>query len=750
MARDSRRRPDRPRRQISAVAALAGVWLLALALRLIYLAELHGSPFFSVLIVDGRQYDAWAQQIASGQWLGSEVFYQTPLYPYLLACVYKIAGHHVMLVRIVQALLGACSCVLLGIAGGGFFGARVGLIAGLLLAIYPEAIFWDGLVQKSSLDLFLMTGLLAALGSFLTRPRRRWLVVAGVAMGALMLNRENARVLYPVVIVWLLAYFREVPVRRRLAWAAVVTGCIAALLLPVGVRNYAVGGEFLISTSQLGPNFYIGNHAGAAGTYEPLVPDHGNPLDEREDAKTLAEQAVGHPLSSGAVSDYWVTRAMGEIRAHPGAWIGLLGRKILLTMNAGEMVDTESMQEYSRYSRLLWAIRWFGFGIVLPLAILGAWITRRSWRSLALLYATATGLALSVVLFVVLSRYRFPLVPVVLLFAAAALAAMPAIRVQWRSWIPGVITAVAVGAVAHLPMTSASNTTHDNVGAELILEGRPAEAVGLLRAAVAIAPNDARAHYDLGIAFDRTGERDMSLDELLAAVRLKPDFAQAHDALGSEFRRRGRRAEALRHFADAVRLSPESAQVHLNYGVALWEAGEREAAIMQYQAALRVRPDDVAAHNNLAAALQQTGHSRDAISHYEAALRSQPDYAEAHSNLALALAEIGRTDDALDHFRTALALQPGNFGAHANFGDLLLHLGRTPEAILEYQAAVRFAPADVDTALTLLARLAQAYAKARRLTEAGDTFARAVALAHAAGRDDVAGQLERARLALRR
>jgi hypothetical protein len=297
--------------------ALAGVWFAALALRLIYLAELHGTPFFSVLIVDGQRYDAWALQIAGGNWLGSEVFYQTPLYPYLIACLYKLAGHQVFLVRLVQAVLGASSCVLLAIAGRRFLSPRAGLIAGLLLAIYPEAIFWDGLIQKSSLDLFLMTLLLATLGAMLPGPRRTWLIAAGVVMGAFMLNRENARILYPIVIWWLIAYFRDVPIRRRLAWAAVVTASTAAVLLPVGARNFAVGGEFLISTSQLGPNFYIGNHPGAQGAYEPLVAGHGNPLDERDDAKRLAEQAVGRPLSPTAISKYWFTRTVDEILREP-------------------------------------------------------------------------------------------------------------------------------------------------------------------------------------------------------------------------------------------------------------------------------------------------------------------------------------------------------------------------------------------------------------------------------------------------
>src|SRR6266576_2367941 len=81
----------------SALALIGGG---ALLLRLIYLFELRNTPFFSVIIGDGQQYDSWARQIAGGQWIGSEVFYQTPLYPYFLAVIFKLAGHDLFVVRV--------------------------------------------------------------------------------------------------------------------------------------------------------------------------------------------------------------------------------------------------------------------------------------------------------------------------------------------------------------------------------------------------------------------------------------------------------------------------------------------------------------------------------------------------------------------------------------------------------------------------------------------------------------------------
>ena len=66
-------------------------------------------------------------------------------------------------------------------------------------------------------------------------------------------------------------------------------------LAPVAVRNYAVGGGLYLTTSQLGPNFYIGNNPTADGTYRPLRFGRGSAEFERLDATAIAERAQGRP-----------------------------------------------------------------------------------------------------------------------------------------------------------------------------------------------------------------------------------------------------------------------------------------------------------------------------------------------------------------------------------------------------------------------------------------------------------------------
>src|SRR6478735_2135176 len=132
------------------------IFAVAFAVRLLHIWQIKSTPFFDVLMGDANGYDQWAQRLAAGDWVGTDVFYQAPLYPDFLGVVYAIFGRDLLIVRLVQAVIGSASCVLLGLAAERLFTRRVGLIAGLALALWAPAIFFDALLQKSVLDMFFM------------------------------------------------------------------------------------------------------------------------------------------------------------------------------------------------------------------------------------------------------------------------------------------------------------------------------------------------------------------------------------------------------------------------------------------------------------------------------------------------------------------------------------------------------------------------------------------------------------------
>jgi hypothetical protein len=121
------------------------------------------------------------------------------------------------------------------------------------------------------------------------------------------------------------------------------------------------------------------------------------------------------------VSRYWLDRSLAFIGERPGEWLDLLRRKLLYTLNWFEIFDTEDQYYYERHCRCFGGERRRPFGVLVPLAVLGIVLTWPRRRELALLYVLFATLLGSIVLFFVFARYRYPLVPYIVLLAAAGM-----------------------------------------------------------------------------------------------------------------------------------------------------------------------------------------------------------------------------------------------------------------------------------------------------------------------------------------
>ena len=649
----------------SEIRAYLLVWLVAFVLRAVYLWQFWHSPTFALLVGDSVTYDGWATRIANGNWFGTGVFYQAPLYPYFLGALYTLFGRDFLAVRMVQIVLGASSCVLLARAGRSFFNQSTpGLLAGFLLAVYPTAIFFDCSIQKSVLDLFFVCALLAVIGRLLKGSQNRWWWVTGVVLGLLALTRENALVFAPIVLVWLFVNWRRELWKARLQWAGLLLFGLAVVLAPVGFRNLLAGGEFHLTTAQLGPNFYIGNSRAATGFYVPLREGRGSALFERDDATTLAEQATGRKLTPSEVSNYWTAKALAEIRANVSRWLRLVCRKWLLVWNVSEVGDSDDQYTYADWSPLLQVLnRLLHFGTLCPLAALGICLTWKLRKRAWLLYVMILSYAGSVALFYVFSRYRFPLVPMLILFAAAGLTSLrDAFReVQRRALWAGVAAAVMAAAVCNHAMMSETLIragTHVNLGNAFMMEGGIQDAIGQYEEVLRLNPRDPNAPVNLANALMRTGRFEEAIGHYEQALRIDPNDAHAHYNLGVSLCKLGRFKQSIGHFEQALRIEPDYAEAHYILGNVLFEQGKAPEAIGHWEQALKIKPAYAEAHYNLANALLRGGRFEEAIEHYEQALKIRPTYAEAHYNLGIALEQVGRVQAAIEHYEQAVQLRP--------------------------------------------------------------------------------------------
>ncbi len=686
----------------------AAIFAVALAVRLLHVSLLRSSPFFDVLLGDSRGYDEWARRIAGGDWIGGEVFYQAPLYPYFVGVLYATLGRDLLLVRIVQAMVGAGASVLIGLAAARLFGRRAGLLAGFGLALYAPAVFFDALLQKSVLDVFFVSLGLWLIARIITGPAglASWMAL-GVAMGALSLTRENALVFVVVIAAWIAVRTSATPgsspfgTSGTLGTLAAFACGLALVLLPVAARNYAVGGGFYLTTSQFGSNFYIGNHPGADGTYVSLRPGRGAPEYERQDATELAELAMKRKLTPAEVSSYWTDRALHYIRSQPLDWGRLLVRKSALLVNTSEMLDTESQESHAEVS---WPLRVLGpvghFGVLVPLAVLGLWITwndRRRWWPLSALLAAY---AASVVLLFVFARYRFPLVPFLLIFAAGGLATIGRwVRGQTRRSLGLGLAALAALTIAvnrpMLPETRMRAISETNLGAGLHEAGRMDEAVSRYEKAIAIRPDYLPAYNNLGVTRRAQGRVDEAIRAYERGLAVG-DYPELHFNLANALIASGRVADAEAHLKLALAATPGSAGTHNNLGMALAEQGRVDEAAAEFRAAIAADPVSATAHRNLGNLLATQGRPEEGLRSLAKAVEVDPSDADARYDLGSLLLEQQRFGPAAEHLRAALRLKPDRPEALNNLGIALASQGQIADALGYFERAVQLRPGFAD------------------------------------------------------
>jgi tetratricopeptide (TPR) repeat protein len=707
------------------------VFVVALAVRLVHVWQMRRAPFADFLLGDSQSYDAWAQRIAAGDWIGHDVFYQAPLYPYFLALVYTVFGHSLNAVRLIQACIGSGACVLLGAATARLIDPdlrgvnRVGPVAGFALALYAPAIFFDALIQKTVLDVLLVCVSVWIVARLVDAPDRRLLWLAlGMAMGALSLTRENALVFIGVLVLW--AFLVRPPLSARIATPRVAAFAAGLLLLvaPVGIRNSIVGGGFYVTTSQLGPNLYLGNNPHADGMAGALRAGRGSPEYERQDATELAEYAVGRALTPGEVSAYWTGQAVAWIRQNPAAWLKLTGTKFALIWNRAEVLDTESQESHAEWSWPLSLLGWFGhFGVLLPLAAIGLYATRADRARLWVLYAMAGAYAATIVVFYVYARYRYPLVPFVMIFAAAALERMRRAAIGFarrpadtalnaraiRTMAVPIAIGTTVAVLSNWPMLSADSMramTEHNLGAALQSSGRLDPAIEHYRRALQLKPDDVSTYSNLGAALAAEGDRMGAVDSYRKALDIDPDFTDANYNLANELLRSGRGPEAVDHFRRALRGSRGSPDVHMNLGLALVEQGATDEGLAELRRAAALAPDSAEIQHGVGNALAAHDRAREALEHLGRAVQLAPADVDARYDYATTLLESGRAADAVPELRAALRIRPGLVEARNNLGLALASLGQLDDAIGEFEQALRVQPDFTDARRNLQVALA--------------------------------------------
>ncbi len=453
-------RPPSARRDLVLLAVIA---LVGFVLRIAAVFQFQAAhPNAASVVIDEKSYDRWARAIAAGDWLGKEVFFQEPLYPYALGSLYSITGPSLLAARLAHCGLWASTIVLVGLLARRVFGRAAGFVAAALVALHGPGLLFPSLILKENLFLTVLAALAFVLvrSRDLTGNRARiaWMVL-GVLGGLGALLRGNVLVLLPVLAAWPLArrFAHREHVVPGLAHAAAFVLGVVLVLVPVAWRNAHVGGVFVLTTSGAGTNVYGGNNLenpyGRATEFSFV---RGIPEHEAGDWAREAERRSGRELDPREVSSFWMGEALHSMREHPLEHARILWNKLRLTLGRYELPDNHMLDWDARYVPIARA-PWPDFGLTGAWGLAGilAWtvlvVARRrpavpcagGATELAVLFALYLG---TIVLTVTSDRARLPLLVMLGPFAGFTLVQLFAWRRTGHGLEKGVLASAMLAA----------------------------------------------------------------------------------------------------------------------------------------------------------------------------------------------------------------------------------------------------------------------------------------------------------------
>jgi tetratricopeptide (TPR) repeat protein len=159
-------------------------------------------------------------------------------------------------------------------------------------------------------------------------------------------------------------------------------------------------------------------------------------------------------------------------------------------------------------------------------------------------------------------------------------------------------------------------------------------AIDSFEKAIALNPKYSEAHYNLGVAFQRTHQLDSSIMCYEKAITLNHAYPSAHNNLGLIMLEKNQPDIAVKSFEWAVAYSPEYAEAYNNLGSAFQALNQFDLAKIQYKKSVSINQDYALAFNNLGNTCKSLGLQDEAINYYEEAIAINTDFAEAHFNLS--------------------------------------------------------------------------------------------------------------------
>ena len=332
-----------------------------------------------------------------------------PLYPLLLAAVFKIFGIFTLksawVILTINCIFSALTALAVWEIGARCFNLRVARWSAWIWALYPAAMqyavrwVWEMTLSTLLFSCVLVLALRMrnisgdAADDQMAMSKRRWLFF-GLLWAAIGLSNPTLLIFLPACGIWVLAGAANW--RREIGGALLAAVVFAACIAPWARRNYMAFGQFVPMRGNFGAEFYLGNGPGSTG----LLMEYDQPMQAPDQLRLYKQMGeIAYAKMRGR-------KTLEIVRANPGHFAAdTLKRVFFFWASVPHPSDDAPWVEYGRNLNFVFisVCGLLGLALALNQRAPAAWLFAWAFLLLPLVYYYVT----------VHARFRHPLEPLI-------------------------------------------------------------------------------------------------------------------------------------------------------------------------------------------------------------------------------------------------------------------------------------------------------------------------------------------------
>lgn len=218
------------------------------------------------------EYGTLAANIINGQgfiigYLGDAIYrsFCEPLYPFICAAIYFLTDHSLFMMGLAQAVFSSAIAVIIYYCARALYREGTAILAAILTALHPGLIIYTTKHNPFILDTLCICLVLLFMIKLFNKLNLRNVVISGLISGLCILSRPTILIFLPLSLMYIFKS-RKVKFVRIVAYAAIFAAAAGAIFLPWTLRNYFIHRQFMLTRSNVGFVFWLGNNPNFSGS----------------------------------------------------------------------------------------------------------------------------------------------------------------------------------------------------------------------------------------------------------------------------------------------------------------------------------------------------------------------------------------------------------------------------------------------------------------------------------------------------